>query len=611
MKQFLLFFTVIIITVGFIFAQDTVYVDGIYTGGAVGSLNDAIDAAKDAGTINNKVFKLTQFDVYVLSKSIFINLGESLEIVADKPGDDQDSAPPQIVWTDQDVNTAYIIQSYGDVTLKNIWVRHADLLGNQISTSITFEDSIGEGQDIDKERGTFDRVIFDFCPIGSEAGGAITVKADHFIGKFTNCYFRNLSDNHFRYYGRAVSFPYESQHFHYDSLLFENCTFSNLGRIVMQEGNEFGDNVHINHCTLINCIEWAYQSAGWLRNTAITNSIFVNPYLWGYRPLDVCPDSLDGEALDSRAVMELFDAGECDGPGGGLINGLTEVDSFGFTEYVDFTDAERGLYIANIVYTHESWIQDYYINSPEAVDLHQQRQDFEIRLISPMLSDAEQDFIDSVDIDGNKMYPGMNVDWASVYTADPEFIVPPTNVDTLKLFLDGRWYNGLDIQWAYDRNSGLKQEWPLPENLAYNNADYQTAAMGGFPLGDLNWYPDQLPVWEAQRETEWDFINTKLSGVDAIKNISTTLPVEYVLKQNYPNPFNPTTNIEYSVPVTGQVSLKVYNTLGQLVATLQNGNQKAGSYMATFDANNLASGVYIYKLQAGDVSISKKLILMK
>ena len=112
MKQFILIIGLLLISVSFLFAQDTVYVDGIYTGGNVGSLNDAIDAAKNDGTINNKVFKLTQYDVYVLSKSIFMNIGQNLQIVADKPGATQETAPPQIVWTDQDITKAYIIYMY-------------------------------------------------------------------------------------------------------------------------------------------------------------------------------------------------------------------------------------------------------------------------------------------------------------------------------------------------------------------------------------------------------------------------------------------------------------------------------------------------------------------
>ena len=85
----------------------------------------------------------------------------------------------------------------------------------------------------------------------------------------------------------------------------------------------------------------------------------------------------------------------------------------------------------------------------------------------------------------------------------------------------------------------------------------------------------------------------------------------YFLSQNYPNPFNPTTTISYSIPKRSNVSLKVYNILGKQVAVLVNETQNTGNYKRVFDGSNLASGVYIYKLQAGDFVDVKKFVLMK
>ena len=95
------------------------------------------------------------------------------------------------------------------------------------------------------------------------------------------------------------------------------------------------------------------------------------------------------------------------------------------------------------------------------------------------------------------------------------------------------------------------------------------------------------------------------------------IPTEYSLYQNYPNPFNPTTTIKFDIPDVGtglalsNVTLKIYDILGKEVATLINEQRSAGSYEHQFDASNLASGVYIYKLQAGDFVSSKKMILLK
>lgn len=89
------------------------------------------------------------------------------------------------------------------------------------------------------------------------------------------------------------------------------------------------------------------------------------------------------------------------------------------------------------------------------------------------------------------------------------------------------------------------------------------------------------------------------------------LPLTYSLSQNYPNPFNPTTQIKYSVPADGFISLKVYNLLGEEVATLFEGMQTAGNYLLTFDASGVAGGVYLYQLKSSNFVETKKLILLK
>jgi hypothetical protein len=83
------------------------------------------------------------------------------------------------------------------------------------------------------------------------------------------------------------------------------------------------------------------------------------------------------------------------------------------------------------------------------------------------------------------------------------------------------------------------------------------------------------------------------------------------LAQNYPNPYNPTTVVSYQLPVAGAVRLVVYDILGREVAVLVDEKQGAGSYSAHWDARGFASGVYFYRLQAGEFAETKKMILMK
>jgi hypothetical protein len=89
------------------------------------------------------------------------------------------------------------------------------------------------------------------------------------------------------------------------------------------------------------------------------------------------------------------------------------------------------------------------------------------------------------------------------------------------------------------------------------------------------------------------------------------VPAAFALEQNYPNPFNPSTNISYSIPENGKVILEVYNIQGQKVSTLVNEQKSAGSYSVTFDASNLASGVYMYRLVSKNSVQVRKMLLIK
>jgi len=135
-------------------------------------------------------------------------------------------------------------------------------------------------------------------------------------------------------------------------------------------------------------------------------------------------------------------------------------------------------------------------------------------------------------------------------------------------------------------------------NCAYStsNAVY-TEGTGGYPVGDLNWFPSKLSQWLAD----------PVSAVRPEQNVAET----YALRQNYPNPFNPSTQIQFAIPKQSNVELKIFNLLGQEVASLVHETLSAGNHSVTFDARGLASGVYFYRLKAGDFTATKSMMLLK
>jgi hypothetical protein len=107
-------------------------------------------------------------------------------------------------------------------------------------------------------------------------------------------------------------------------------------------------------------------------------------------------------------------------------------------------------------------------------------------------------------------------------------------------------------------------------------------------------------------------------GIELLKILDYTdvekelnLPAGYNLSQNYPNPFNPTTKISYSIPTDSRVVIKIYDAAGREVETIENNERTAGTYTVTFDAKQLSSGVYYYKLTTNNYTAAKKFVLIK
>jgi len=152
-------------------------------------------------------------------------------------------------------------------------------------------------------------------------------------------------------------------------------------------------------------------------------------------------------------------------------------------------------------------------------------------------------------------------------------------------------YTGWQPEWVEERLdlSPLSGRDIIVRFLLTSNADYPADG----------WYIDDVAIRAFG-------VGTGVGVADHLE-----LPAVFALEQNYPNPFNPSTTIRYGLPHRSGVQLTVFNTLGQQVALLQNEELDAGFYQVQFNASGLSSGVYFYRLSAGDFMETKRLLLLR
>jgi hypothetical protein len=148
----------------------------------------------------------------------------------------------------------------------------------------------------------------------------------------------------------------------------------------------------------------------------------------------------------------------------------------------------------------------------------------------------------------------------------------------------------------------------------YIDPNYMESAYCELWIGN-NWVSgDDVILLEYPNGFRVGFITHTLSiyyNTTSVEEQIISYPNYFALEQNYPNPFNPITTITYQIPDAGFVTLKVYDVLGNEIATLVNEEKSVGSYEVKLDGNGLPSGIYFYRLQAGSFVETKKMILMK
>lgn len=205
----------------------------------------------------------------------------------------------------------------------------------------------------------------------------------------------------------------------------------------------------------------------------------------------------------------------------------------------------------------------------------------------------------------------IDLDTGALIATIPTTTLPASYGDIAVIQLDGRNLMVAGVPGTEDHNF-LVLDVTDPSNIDNVRVIAETGSIG---VGNNAFRVGAVAANAASREIYVLATNVALSAYSLPMDVSvdrdSDMAINFVLNQNYPNPFNPSTNISFELPTSQFVTLNVYNMLGQQVASIINENVSAGSHTVQFNATDLSSGIYIYRLQAGDFVQTKRMSLIK
>jgi len=419
----------------------------------------------------------------------------------------------------------------------------------------------------------------------TEAG--IRVEADYAKLDVQNCYFRNFIHSSSYFGGQPFI---SNNNDHPDTTIFRNNTFFAVNSYLFSVRG-YGPYSVFEHNTVVYTAVNPFLTRT-ADNVYVKNNLFYDVHAWGGDPEQVIggwflnyPDTASSAINQIRKNM-VFRGYATTGP------------EIHYSDYGIPYDPSKRVHVAqNNDYFFSQKLTKFYtdwndtVATFDSVEVITGPKQYLKRTLTMArwLNDLAVETIDSLTNQASWDYSS-HVVVSNNTNLDPGFSDATVlgHADSLKDYVKRIATRQLDNPWHY--KLAFPPVWPLPENFAYTNTTMKTAGTDGKPLGDLNWFGMATGV-----------------GGDKLD----VHPTAFTLDQNYPNPFNPSTTIKYQISKNGLTTLKVYNLIGQEVATLVNGVVTAGSYEVKFDASRLSSGVYFYTLRSGNFVETRKMTLMK
>jgi hypothetical protein len=440
----------------------------------------------------------------------------------------------------------------------NIWLRNLIISGILEADTSSF--SLMQGQLIGTNQAGKD-IVIDSCILTNSNGNHIRTDQAARVMKITNTIFANMG-----YLGRSnlgAGKAIDVRAVSCDTLLLVNNTFVNFQDRIIRHFNSTAaiNNFIFDHNTIINGM--SYHGTIVLGivgdKVKITNNLFIDPFALG-------------NDTDYVRQAEFNESGELDPIGNRRMTWIFSVNN-------DVTNWQ----ISNNYYSISDSGQAFY-NRHAAAGVTGEGSPLTWHINSRLGTDSVNAFTkQSTQLNNIPKLMTAMMDWyrRPVELGGAGKTKATTNFDRLLYDYDRKG-------WQYLSDT---------MDCAYSTAlPAYTASQGGFPLGDLNWFPT--------KKQEWEIWVTDVNDPDFY-------PSSFSLNQNYPNPFNPSTKISFNLSNAGKTSLSVFNVLGQKVATLIDKELTEGYHEVQFDASTLSTGVYFYKLESGNNLEIKKMMLLK
>ncbi len=632
-------------------SQDTIVILGDIPNATAqhpGTLESTIngDTTNTGLRINpNRVYALQEGHWYYQIAPIYVNNSTGILTIVGIP-DSAGTTKPVILI--QPIGTVEVGSNtvYGSIKMVNIHYQTMEMDGfqngelfycgtaNNLPQSLTIDNCLFEFSNTD---------LFD-CTNETGAIGGWPHGAKFFI---TNSYFRNLFEAG-TWWGSRI---FQCKH-PIDTMWIENNTVTTGGLTFLQQ-NELTDFAYINHNTIVN------NQKCWLLSPYhhfffVTNNIFINQN-WVGEDTNETNEGQDPDKsfmstidIDSNSSVE----GEIVQPKYMLNNDTANIDQsqLGLNKLRIFV-SDNDNYddpIMNAYYTNENQAFEdtavsfplsylgWFYPSPQKVENipGEWMNTLTLALFAAYKlgggnASAGCGFVEQNTVTGNPhtVTPGIADSatmvqmaiWNQQEYGDPRYSTITDNILNSKYIYGD--YNpktipGIDTNGNKTENGiGIRRFTDLGEN--FSQTTYMSK-IDGLPLGAQIWddienasYVEASAGFANSSEYHTILNAATMAGVVAVKGTVEQMPQTYALLQNYPNPFNPTTVITYHLPINSFVTLKIYDVLGREVVGLVNGRQNAGSHSVIFNASNLPSGLYFYRLQAGTFSETKKLLLLK